>query len=66
MEFITFETPVPDDLPITQAVVGWVQAAAAGGEHGILALQKGVTGLLSGLMALEQELNTIRQAIAGE
>lgn len=66
MDFINFFSDVPDDLPITQAVVDRVRSEAIGGATGLDALQKGITGLLSGLMALERELNALRYLVTGQ
>ncbi|OCB41834.1 hypothetical protein A5721_30440 [Mycobacterium vulneris] len=69
LEFVTFFSDIPDDLPITQAVVDRVKAEGAGkapGAAGLAQLQVGITGMLSGLMALEREVQALRKTIAGE
>ena len=66
MDFINFNTEIPDGLPITQAIVDRVRADFIAGEHGLIALQKGITGLLSGLMALEREVNALRNLVSGD
>lgn len=63
MEFVTFFDDVPDGLPITQAVVDRVRAEAIGGTLGLDALRIGITGMLSGLMALEAEVIALRKLV---
>ncbi|KAB7752904.1 hypothetical protein MMUC44124_26665 [Mycolicibacterium mucogenicum DSM 44124] len=73
MDFIAFGDNIPDDLPITKAVVekvadGVKQAKASGGAlaGGVAQTGLAIVGLLSGMAELERRVIALERALTGQ